>query len=137
MNLFACGNATAAIYRVPSDATAVSDHTPHLLVGGSVDAAPTALAFAGGDVWVGHAYCLNVWRADMQADRISGLQGLPRGNVTHVRWHTGNTHPGTARPETAAAVPAWRASMCTPEGVVDKSGCRFDNSMVVDRYCVE
>eukprot|EP00041_Stephanoeca_diplocostata_P002376 m.26144 g.26144 ORF g.26144 m.26144 type:complete len:873 (-) comp13269_c0_seq2:185-2803(-) len=88
---------TLAIYRFRSDATTVSDHTAHLLVGGSVDDTPTAVAFAsaqtgsstGGDVWIGNAFCVNVWRSDMQADRISGLQGLPRGNVTNVQWYTG------------------------------------------------
>ena len=92
----------------------------HELVGGLIDAPPTALAFVAGDdaqeadLWVGHEFCLNVVRGGggsgggsgggggssggsgdverRRVDRVSGPQGLPLGNITAL---VAGAEPGT------------------------------------------
>jgi hypothetical protein len=115
---------TAACLAVASELAVYYDLDPatrefqrHELVGASLDAPPTSLAFvepaaaalreaqmgadgvggaggAGGaasaagrqaELWIGHAWCLNVLRLDGSLDRVSGAQGLPVGNVTALR----------------------------------------------------
>ncbi len=54
--------------------------------GAAMDGFPTALAWgAGGELWIGGSWCLNVVRPDgITVDRVAGAQGLPRGNITHL-----------------------------------------------------
>ena len=77
-----------AVYHGFDDATGEFDS--HELVGGMIDDVPTALVWVGADLWVGHAWCLNVIRSDAIVDRVSGAQGLPVGNVTSLST-TGST----------------------------------------------
>ena len=64
--------------------------TRHELVGAAIDATPSALAWAtepNGELllWIGHEWCLNTLHPDGTVDRISGTEGLPMANVTHLR----------------------------------------------------
>lgn len=87
--------------------------------GESMDGTPTSLAFLEGELWIGGEWCLNVVRRDgFSVDRVSGLQGLPVGNVTSLAvspdgstlWIATTTGVVSWSPE-AASEDAWRYFM--------------------------
>ena len=69
--------------RIAAPPTALAFVAPRALPSrASVSAGGALVAGGAAELWVGHAWGLNVLRADGSVDRVGGAEGLPVTNVT-------------------------------------------------------